>query len=95
MALQNQDATRQIESMKSEINHEKDALQAKLLNKEKQLNQEKKRNDELQKEIAKLAKEISSYNQLGDAAKIQNLKSHTQRLNYLIDNFGLVLQVSS
>jgi hypothetical protein len=95
MALQNQDAARQIESMKSEINLEKDALQAKLINKEKQLNQEKKRNDELQKEVAKLAKEITTYNQLGDAAKIQNLKSHTQRLNYLIDNFGLVLQVSS
>jgi hypothetical protein len=95
MALQNQDATRQIETMKSEINHEKDALQAKLLNKEKQLKQEKKRNDELQKEVAKLAKEITAYNKLGDAAKIQNLKSHTQRLNYLIDNFGVVLQVSS
>lgn len=95
MAVQNQDAVRQVESMQSEINFEKEALREKLMKKEEQLLLEKKRNDSLQIEVAKLAKEISAFNQLGDAAKIQNLKSYNQRLNYIIDNFGLVLQVGS
>jgi hypothetical protein len=95
MALQNQDAVQQIESMKSESNLEKDALREKLQKKEQQFMQEKKRNDELQLEVAKLAMEITAFNKLGDAAKIQYLKSYNQRLNYIIDGFGLVLQVSS
>ncbi|MCL6570282.1 MAG: hypothetical protein K6T88_01190 [Bacillus sp. (in: Bacteria)] len=95
MALQNQDAVQQIESMKSESNLEKDALHQELLKKEQQFKQEKKRNDELQKEVSKLAMEITAFNKLGDAAKIQYLKSYNQRLNYIINGFGLVLQVSS
>ncbi|MDR6123759.1 alpha-L-fucosidase [Bacillus sp. SLBN-46] len=88
MALQNQEAVQQVETMKSTINHEKAVLQEKL-------RQEKKRNDELQMEVSKLAKEITAFNKLGDAAKIQNLKSYNQRLNYIIDGFGIVLQVGS
>ncbi|MEH7155116.1 hypothetical protein [Neobacillus drentensis] len=95
MALQNQEAVQQVEEMKSTINLEKETLRDKLTKQEQQLLQEKKRNDELQKEVAKLAKEISAFNMLGDAAKIQNLKSYNQRLNYLIDGFGVVLQVGS
>lgn len=94
MALQNQDAVQQIESMKSEINLEKEAIREQLKKKEQQFIQEKKRNDELQLEVAKLAKEITAFNQLGDAAKIQQLKSYNQRLNYIIDSFGVVLKVS-
>ncbi|WP_413300366.1 hypothetical protein AA0X95_18360 [Bacillus sp. 1P10SD] len=88
MALQNQEAVQEVETMKSTINHEKAVLQEKL-------RQEKKRNDELQLEVSKLAKEITAFNKLGDAAKIQNLKSYNQRLNYIIDGFGIVLQVGS
>lgn len=95
MALQNQDAIREMESVKSKVHREKEALQEKLAKKEQQLLLEKKRNDELQLEVSKLAKEIMAFNQLGDAAKIQNLKSYNQRLNYIIDGFGLVLQVGS
>ncbi|CAH2712897.1 hypothetical protein BACCIP111895_00030 [Neobacillus rhizosphaerae] len=95
LALQNQDAVQQIESMKSEVNLEKEAMQEQLMKKEQQFIQEKKRNDELQFEVSKLAKEISAFNLLGDAAKIQQLKSYNQRLNYIIDSFGLVLRVSS
>ncbi|WML39381.1 hypothetical protein RCG19_19710 [Neobacillus sp. OS1-2] len=95
MALQNQDAVQQLESVKSEINNEKEVLQEKLRKKDQQLIRERKRNDELQIEVAKLAKEIMAFNQLGDAAKIQNLKSYNQRLNYIIDGFGIVLQVGS
>lgn len=95
MALQNQDAAQQLENVKSEINFEKEALRDKLAKQEQQLNAEKKRNDELQAEVKKLAKEISAFNRLEDTAKIQNLKSYNQRLNYLIDNFGVVLQVGS
>lgn len=95
MALQNQDVVQQIESMKSERNLEKKELQEKAVQMEQQFLREKKRNDELQLEVAKLAKEINAFNQLGDAAKIQYLKSYNQRLNYIIDSFGVVLQVSS
>ncbi|MEH7307830.1 hypothetical protein [Neobacillus drentensis] len=95
MALQNQEATEQVEKMKSTINLEKEALRDKLAKQEQQLLQEKKRNDELQIEVSKLAKEITAFNKLGDAAKIQNLKSYNQRLNYLIDGFGIVLQVAA
>lgn len=95
MALMNQDAVREIESIKSEISSEKDMLQDKLKKREQQLMLEKRRNDELQGEVAKLAREIHAFNQLGDAAKIQNLKSYNQRLNYIIDSFGVVLQVGS
>ncbi|MBO0961054.1 hypothetical protein J1P26_15240 [Neobacillus sp. MM2021_6] len=95
MALQNQDAVQQLESVKSEINNEKEVLQETLRKKDQQLIRERKRNDELQIEVAKLAKEIMAFNQLGDAAKIQNLKSYNQRLNYIIDGFGIVLQVGS
>ncbi|MFJ7726542.1 hypothetical protein ACIQXV_10280 [Neobacillus sp. NPDC097160] len=94
MALQNQDAVQQIASMKSEINLEKEAMREQLMKKEQQFILEKKRNDELQLEVAKLAKEITAFNKLGDAAKIQHLKSYNQRLNYIIDSFGVVLQVS-
>jgi hypothetical protein len=95
MALQNQDAVKQLENVKSEINFEKQALRDRLVHQERQLSEEKKRNDELQAEVAKLAKEISAFNKLEDTAKIQNLKTYNQRLNYLIDNFGVVLQVGS
>ncbi|ETI69354.1 hypothetical protein [Neobacillus vireti] len=95
MALQNQDAVQQVASMKTEINLEKEAIREQLMKKEQQFIQEKKRNDELQLEVAKLAKEITAFNKLGDAAKIQQLKSYNQRLNYIIDSFGVVLQVSS
>jgi hypothetical protein len=95
MALQNQDVVRQLDSIKSEINLEKEALREKLMKKEQLLLREKSRNDELQLEVSKLAKEITAFNLLGDAAKIQNLKSYNQRLNYIIDGFGIVLQVSS
>ncbi|QCJ42388.1 hypothetical protein FAY30_10975 [Bacillus sp. S3] len=95
MALQNQDAVQQLETVKSEIHNEKEMLKEQLRKKEQQLLQEKKRNDELQFEVAKLAKEIMAFNMLGDAAKIQNLKSYNQRLNYIIDGFGIVLQVGS
>jgi hypothetical protein len=88
MALQNQDAAQQMQSMKSEINQEKETLEQKLL-------QEKKRNDQLQMEVAKLAREVMAFNKLGDAAKIQNLKSYSQRLNYIIDGTGVVVQVGS
>jgi hypothetical protein len=95
MALQNQEATEEVERMKSTINLEQEALRDKLAKQEQQLLQEKKRNDELQIEVSKLAKEITAFNKLGDAAKIQNLKTYNQRLNYLIDGFGIVLQVGS
>lgn len=95
MALQNQGVAQQMESMKSEISHEKEAMKQNLLKKEQQLLLEKKRNDELQAEVSKLAQEITAFNKLGDAAKIQNLKSYNQRLNYIIDHFGVVLQVGS
>jgi hypothetical protein len=95
MALQNQEAVQQMESMKSTINHEKEALRDKLAKNEQQLRLEKKRNDELQLEVAKLVSEITAFNKLGDAAKIQNLKSYNQRLNYIIDGSGVVLQVGS
>lgn len=93
MALQNQDAVEQMEAMKSAIRLEKETSREKVKKLEQQLFQEKQRNDELQLEVAKLAKEIMAFNQLGDAAKIQNLKSYNQRLNYIIDGFGVVLQV--
>lgn len=95
MALQNQDAVRQLENVKSEIHHEKESLKKSLKQKDQQLLEEKRRNDELQLEVAKLAKEIMAFNQLGDAAKIQNLKSYNQRLNYIIDGSGVVLKVGS
>lgn len=95
MALQNQDALQEMESMKSKVHQEKEALKEKLAKKEQQLLLEKKRNDELQSEVAQLAKEIMAFNQLGDAAKIQNLKAYNQRLNYIIDGFGLVLKIGS
>lgn len=95
MALQNQDAVKQLENVKSEIHHEKESLKKSLKQKEQQLIQEKRRNDELQLEVAKLANEIMAFNKLGDAAKIQNLKSYNQRLNYIIDGSGIVLKVGS
>jgi hypothetical protein len=95
MAIQNQETVQQFERAKIEIINEKDNLKEKLVKKEKQLIQEKKRNDQLQSEVSKLAKEIMEFNQLGDAAKIKNLKSYNQRLNYIIDSFGVVLKVGS
>jgi hypothetical protein len=95
MALQNQTAFQKIELMKSEVNLEKEALRQKLIQNEQLLVQEKMRNDKLQEEVSKLAKAITAFNQLGDAAKIQNLKSYNQSLNYIIDGFGLVLKVGS
>lgn len=95
MALKNHDAFQEMESIKTEISHEKEALRESLRIKEQQLIQEKKRNDELQLKLGKLAKEIHAFNKLGDAAKIQNLKSYNKQLNYIIDEFGMVLNVSS
>ncbi|MDR7235709.1 hypothetical protein [Neobacillus drentensis] len=94
MALQNQNTVQQIENMKTEINLEKEAMQVQLMKREQQYIQEKERNNELQLEVSKLAKEITAFNRLGDAAKIQHLKSYNQRLNYIIDSFGVVLKVS-
>ena len=94
MALGNQDAMQEIETFKSEISHEKEALRESLRLKEQQLRQEKERNNRLQLELAKLAKEIQAFNKLGDAAKIQNLKSYNKRLNYIIDEFGMVHNIS-
>ncbi|WP_043930481.1 hypothetical protein [Bacillus sp. EB01] len=95
MALLNQQAATEIENMKSEINSEKEVLRNKLKKQEQQLNQERQRNIELQNEVSRLAREIHAFSQLGDAAKIQNLKSYNQRLNYLIDSSGVVHQVGS
>lgn len=95
MALQNQEVAIKVETMKSEMAKEKEGSREKFRKMEQQLQQEKKRNDELQFEVSKLAKEIMAFNQLGDAAKIQNLKAYNQRLNYIIDNFGVVVQVGS
>lgn len=93
MALQNQEAANKVETIKSEMSLERESSREKLRKMEQQLLREKKRNDELQLEVAKLAEEIMAFNQLGDAAKIQNLKSYNQRLNYIIDSFGVVLKV--
>jgi len=95
LALQNQGVVHQLETIKEETSREKDQLQDQLKKQEQQLLNERKRNDELQQEVSKLAKEIMAFNQLGDAAKIQNLKTYNQRLNYIIDSFGLVLRVGS
>jgi hypothetical protein len=95
MAIQNKDVGHQLESMKVEMNKEKASLDAQLKKKEQQLMYEMKRNDELQAEVSKLAKEVAAFNQLGDAAKVQNLKSYNQRLKYIIDGFGGVLQIGS
>ena len=51
MALQNQDVVQQLEDVKAETFHEKEALQEKLKKKEQQLIAEKRRNDELQEEV--------------------------------------------
>ncbi|MBL4952941.1 hypothetical protein RCG24_06660 [Neobacillus sp. OS1-32] len=93
MALQNQEAVEKMDELKSAITMEKETSREKVKKLEQQLFQEKQRNDSLQLEVSKLAKEILAFNQLGDAAKIQNLKSYNQRLNYIIDGFGVVLQV--
>jgi hypothetical protein len=93
MALQNQDAVQQIENVRIESDLEKNALKEKLATMEEQVAIEKKRNDELQSEVRKLAKEIMAFSQLGDAAKIQNLKSYNQRLNYILDGSGIVVKV--
>jgi hypothetical protein len=95
MAIENQKLVQQFENEKKIYDHEKEALKQKLSKNEKQLIQEKKRNDQLQLEVAKLAKEIMTFNQLGDAAKLKNLKSYNQRLNYIIDGTGVVLKVGS
>lgn len=95
MALQNQYAYQEIEKVKSKINREKESLQEKMEKKEQRLIQEKKRNDELQLEILELAKEIRAFNQLGDTAKIQNLKAYNQKLSYIIDGIGLMHKVGS
>jgi hypothetical protein len=94
MALQNQDVVQQLEAVKAETFHEKEAMQEKLKKKEQQLIDEKRRNDELQEEVTKLAKEIIAFNQLGDAAKIQNLKSYNQRLNHILDGYDPVLKIA-
>jgi hypothetical protein len=95
MALQNQEAANQIKNMRTEINQEKETLQEQLKKKERQLVQEKKRNDELDEEISKLANEIGAFNELSDAAKIQNLKSFNQRLNNLLKGTHEVKKLST
>lgn len=84
MALQNQDAAVQIESIKTEISREKVILQEQLKENQRQLAQERKRNDQLEKEFSSIANEIEAFNRLSDGAKIQNLKSFNQRLNNLV-----------
>ncbi len=95
MAIEKQNTAAMLENAKSEINSEKQALREKLVKQEQQLKQERKRNDALQAEIAQLAKEITAFNKLEDAAKIQNLKSYNQRLNYLIDGAEAAIQLGS
>jgi hypothetical protein len=95
LAIGNQKGISAIENnlQKTSLDHE--YLREKLYQKEQQLIQEKKRNDELQAEVNRLAMEISAFSKLGDAAKIQNLKSHNQKLKAIIDKTGYVLQVGS
>jgi hypothetical protein len=95
LALQNQNENQKIEMVKSKVNLEKENLQEKLAKKEQRLLVEKKRNDELQSEVFKLEKEIRAFNQLGDTAKIQNLKSYNQKLSFIIDRVGLKYKVGS
>ncbi|WEG11244.1 hypothetical protein PU629_13845 [Pullulanibacillus sp. KACC 23026] len=95
LALQNQQVTKQIEHVKETSKQEQETLRQTLLQKERLLVEEKKRNDQLQKEVAKLAKEIAAFNKLGDTAKIKNLKSYNQRLSYLIDTFDQDMQMGS
>ncbi|MDF2557305.1 MAG: transcriptional repressor [Bacillales bacterium] len=95
MALQNKNDYHEIEGVHSEDIRGKKSLQKKLANIDQRLLQEKKRNDELQLEFSKLAEEIRAFNQLGDTAKIQNLKSYNQKLNFIIDGFGLIHKVGS
>ena len=95
MALKNQNENQKIKMVESKDNLEKESLQEKLAKKDQRLLIEKKRNDELQSEVLKLEKEIKAFNQLGDTAKIQNLKSYNQKLSYIIDEVGLKHKIGS
>jgi hypothetical protein len=94
LALQNQEAAKQINRIKSEMKKEKETLQEKLKKIELQLTQEKKRNRELAEDLFQLANEVEAFNQLSDAAKIQNLKSFNQRLKQFIGRTIEVQQIS-
>jgi hypothetical protein len=95
LAMGNQKGNLNTDDSQRKASLDNEWLQEKLLQKEQQLLLEKKRNDELQAEVNRLAKEISAFNQLGDAAKIQNLKSYNQKLNSIIDKTGFALQIGS
>jgi hypothetical protein len=95
LAIGNQKGNLNIESIQQKANFDNEFLREKLFQKEQQLIQEKKRNDELQAEVNRLALEISAFSKLGDAAKIQNLKSYNQKLNSIIDKTGFALQIGS
>jgi hypothetical protein len=95
LAIGNQKGNLNTDHSQQKASLDNEWLREKLFQKEQQLIQEKKRNDELQAEVNRLAKEISAFNQLGDAAKIQNLKSYNQKLNSIIDKTGFTLQVGS
>jgi hypothetical protein len=95
LAIGNQKDNLNIESIQQKASLDNELLREKLFQKEQQLIQEKKRNDELQAEVNRLAVEISAFSKLGDAAKIQNLKSYNQKLNSIIDKTGFALQIGS
>jgi hypothetical protein len=95
LAIGNQKGNLNTDHSQQKASLDNEWLREKLVQKEQQLIQEKKRNDELQAEVNRLAKEISAFNQLGDAAKIQNLKSYNQKLNSIIDKTGFALQIGS
>jgi hypothetical protein len=95
LAIGNQKGNLNTDHLQQKASLDNEWLREKLFQKEQQLIQEKKRNDELQAEVNRLAKEISAFNQLGDAAKIQNLKSYNQKLNSIIDKTGFALQLGS
>jgi hypothetical protein len=95
LAIGNQKGNLNIENIQQKASLDNELLREKLFQKEQQLIQEKKRNDELQAEVNRLAAEISAFSKLGDAAKIQNLKSYNQKLNSIIDKTGFALQIGS
>lgn len=95
LAVGNQNGNPNIENLQQKASLDNEWLREKLFQKEQQLIQEKKRNDELQAEVNRLAMEISAFSKLGDAAKIQNLKSYNQKLNSIIDKTGFALQIGS
>ncbi|NMD69084.1 hypothetical protein HHO41_02200 [Bacillus sp. DNRA2] len=94
LALQNQAAVQQINNIELEMNQERQMLQDRLNKAEKQLAREKERNQKLTDSLSLLANEIEAFNNMTDAAKIQNLKAFNQRLNRLIHKDEQQQQIS-